>query len=98
MGSNIDCRDTEDVSVLLLSNVGKLLGFGPGGGAECEPEWDGWALPVKRSLLKPSTSSDARAFPVRLVSAVGRLEVYSLGSLTDFGERPVVDGVFANGL
>lgn len=58
-GSNMDCREMDDVSVLLLSKTEALMGLGAvaaGGGG---PELRGLDIPVMSRFLKPSTSSDA---------------------------------------
>lgn len=64
-GSNMDCRDIDDVSVLLLlSKTGGLMGFGVA--ATCDggrPELRGLDIPVISRFLKPSTSSDAFVDP-----------------------------------
>ena len=58
--SKIDCRDTEDVSVLLLlSNCVPLAPVGCAG----RPEGRGVGLPVRSRFLKLSTSKDALLLP-----------------------------------
>jgi hypothetical protein len=74
-GSNIDCCETEEVSVpLLLSRVG---GFGRAGeGAACGtgagPELRGLVIPVMSMFLKPSTSNDGFVVPSSRRSAADR--------------------------
>lgn len=62
--SNNDCRDTDDVSVLLLLSNWTPLGM-LGRGVACGdcPDWRGPALPVMSRFLKLSTSNDALLLP-----------------------------------
>jgi len=71
--SNIDCRDIDDVSVLLLlSNwtplgmLGRGVIFG-----DC-PDWRGPGFPVMSRFLKLSTSRDALLLPDAALSAAVR--------------------------
>jgi hypothetical protein len=92
IGSNIDCRDIEDVSVLsLLSTlIPAILGFW---GTANAPEPDGFALPVMRSLVNASTSIDALYAPWCVFSGVDRsngASRYGAG----FTEGSIVASVF----
>ena len=68
---SIDCREIEDVSVLLL--LSKTVGAAAVEGvAVCGAELDGLEMPVMRSRLKPSTSRFALGAPFVGFSAAGR--------------------------
>lgn len=65
VASKIDCRDMEEVSVLLLSKVarGRLDGFEAGADCRGGPELRGLAIPCINRFLKPSTFRDCRLPP-----------------------------------
>jgi hypothetical protein len=71
--SNKDCRDIDDVSVLLLLSNWMPLGMLERG-VVCVggPDWRGFALPVKSRFLKLSTSRDALLLPGAALSAAVR--------------------------
>jgi hypothetical protein len=65
-GSDIDCRETDEVSVLLLlSKTGpEMLAAGAACGMGAGPELRGLDIPVISMFLKPSTSNDGFVVPV----------------------------------
>jgi hypothetical protein len=78
-GSDIDCRDIDDVSVLLLlSNWGALRGLGTAAIDFGSPDWRGPGLPVMSRVLKLSTSNDALLLPRAGLSAAVRSAALSL--------------------
>lgn len=71
--SSMDCRDTDDVSVLLpLSTTAALAKLGAAGGCEACAACRGYGLPVNSMFLKLSTSSEALLFPGIAPSADAR--------------------------
>lgn len=95
----MDCREIEDVSVLLLSTMGAVMKLGVADDCiDGDPECVGWAVPVINSLLKPSTSRDCLAAPDPALSGAVRLDVYSRGSAVILEEGSIVAMVFENGL
>lgn len=76
-GSNMDCREPEEVSVLLLlSKAGGfcLLGAGAACGTGAGPEFRGLDIPVMSMFLKPSTSNDASLFLALAVPLLADLQ------------------------
>lgn len=68
----MDCRETDEVSVLLLSKAEAATGFGAVAVFGDGLELDGLDIPVMRSLLKLSTSRFAFGVPVPGFSADAR--------------------------
>lgn len=100
----MDCRDIDEVSVLLLlSKREALMGFGAMAGAVCGnvPETGGLCIPVIRSLLKLSTSRDGFVVPGAVFSAAGRSLFCPAGrpnSALPFSCDSIVANVLENGL
>jgi hypothetical protein len=78
-GSNSDCREIDEVSVLLLlSTIAATAGGGDWTGG-LELVGAGAALPVINNLLNASTSKDALAFPGGAFSGTARSRFTSFG-------------------
>ena len=83
--------------LLLLSRIAPLIEFCRTGCDDGVPEPDGFVLPVMRSLLKASTSSEALVVPDPILSGVGRSNSASRFSVAVFTEGSIVARVFWKG-
>jgi hypothetical protein len=93
-GSNNDCREIEEVSVLLLvSNCAPVTGCDALVGCEGGPDGRGVDFPVRSRFLKLSTSKDALLLPSIGLPVFVRSSSLSLSC--DSNEASVLENGFA---